>query len=57
MSLVLNWQRLAFTKDLRLLLNHIAGHAVNYLEFQLLVQQANISFFSKNDELRCRLLF
>ena len=57
MSLVLNWQKFAFIKDLRLLLNHIAGHAVNYLEFQLLVQQANIIFFSKNDELRCRLLF
>jgi hypothetical protein len=57
MSIVLNWQRAAFQKDIRILLNHIAGSALNFLEFQLLIQQGNILFYSKDDESRCRLLF
>jgi hypothetical protein len=38
-------------------MNHIAGQAVNYLEFQLLFQQANLTFSTKNDEIRCKQLF
>lgn len=57
MSIVPNWQKLAFQKNLRILLSHIAGSALNFLEFQLLAQQANILFCSKEDEARCRRLF
>ena len=54
---VLSWQRSNFQQQLRTLLNHIAGEALNFLEFQLLVQQGSIIFCSLEDEARCRMLF
>jgi hypothetical protein len=55
--MVASWQRAAFQQELRVLLAHIAGEALNFLEFQLLVQQGNILFCSREDEQRCQHLF
>lgn len=57
MSMMVRWQRGAFQKSLRVLLSHIAGSALNFLEFQLVIQQGSIIFWSGEDEERCRELF
>lgn len=57
MSFALFWQRAVFLKNITILMNHIAGQPVNYLEFQLLNQQGNIVFCSKEDEDQCKRLF
>lgn len=48
--MVASWQRAAFQQELRLMLRHIAGQTLNLLEFELLLQQAQIYFNSSEDE-------
>lgn len=57
MSFALYWQRASFLKNISVLMNHIAGQCLNYLEFQLLMQQGNIFFYSEEDQNRCKRLF
>jgi hypothetical protein len=51
------WQSLAFSQELRTLLNHHGGDSINYLEFRILRDQARLIFLNSKEEARCIALF
>jgi len=38
------WQSISFSKELQVLLDHIGGQNINFLEFKLLADQFRLSF-------------
>lgn len=40
------WQCICFIKELQVLLNHIGGENINFLEFRLLTDQFHMSFIN-----------